>query len=121
MAAFPYFSLDVVNFEDVAGAVSAHHVALVVSDIFDGFTWGDTSYALITVPEAVEALESYKGSRDKGKDDHIIDGITAIVEALEAIPKLTLVNLGGDEKHEYEQAKSRLFATSVDGKIVVKK
>ena len=122
MGAFPYFSLDVVNFEDVAGAVSAHHVATHMADIFDDFTWGDTSYALITVPEAIEALQSHQESMgNKEEDSHIVDGIKVIIEALEALLKLTLVNLGGDEKHDHEKAKTNLFATSVGGKIVVKK
>lgn len=125
MGELPYFSLDVVNFQDVAGiagAVLAHYVDTNTEYIFDNFIWGgDTSYSLITIPEAIEALKSHQEFMDKEKDDYIIEGIKVIIETLEALPKLTLINLGGDEKHDHEQAKTILFATSVGGKIIVKK
>jgi hypothetical protein len=128
MAALPYFSLDVVNFEDVASSTFAEHVAVESGDIFDQFTWGDTSYALITASEAVNALRRYKESVSTSKaevaadeQESMIDGIDAVIETLEALPAFTMINLGGGSKQDHEKAKDDLFVTTADGKIVVKK
>ncbi len=118
MPTLPYFSLDVVNFHDIAEAAKAPHVGARASVIFDDFTWGDASYTLITAAQAIEAMKVER-SLDENEQDDDLDAVNAIIEVLETLPPNTMVNLEGNTLEEHEKAKSPLSVGLVDGKLVV--